>query len=397
MIYLNKAFNAADLLPLLVIMGIMFIIPIITSLLRIKKTILFSIEFLIVIILASFNFLQTLIQGPFIDGLYIISLAFFLFLSGLDTDFGAFKHEGKPSIIGWTIKLLLFVYLIGFGMAFIFIKEIPNDKFWIGIILVTIFLTSTFASVVIPVVNHLPEALSSTCGKILTTYASIAELLSIVFLSVVMIITKFNSDAKPWLLIIVMALLIFIIFMNHRFAKKVDFKKIDLKITIFLLLLLIILSDQAGAELILGAFLLGATLKWVGIRHNSVETIEKLGYDFFIPIFFIIVGFKVPIKDLFNLKIALLTLLLFISLLVVKAPFLLLFKYFKTKSVLPIYFLSMCTLIVALGIEHLDYLTVELTKAMIIASAFSCIVLPLIFSASFRCQPQIDLSLNKEG
>lgn len=366
------------LLPLMILIGIIALIPLIKSLLKIKRTILFSLEFLIGLILSMIPYFQKVFINSFSEGLYIISLAFFLFLSGLDIDFSVFKHKEKePSILRWSLKLLLIIYLLGFGISFFFKNEILHN-FWYGIILITIFFTSTFASIVIPVVHHKKGASSITIGKILCTYASFAELLSIIFLSIMMIVMKSNQNAKPWLLgVIVVNLFILILLKKLNKLNQISFF-----IALFLLLLFIILSEQAGVELILGAFLLGAVLKWCGLNQNTFKTIEHLGYDFLIPIFFIIVGFKIPLMDL-NRQIIIFTLIILFALLIVKAPFLLLFKYDKSRNILPIYLLSTSTLIVALGIDHFNLLTFDLSKAMIIASSITILFSPLLFEILF--------------
>lgn len=373
-----SSINIKVLFPLMILIGIIALIPLIKSLLKIKRPILFSLEFFIGLILSMIPFFQKVFTNSFSEILYIISLAFFLFLSGLDIDFSVFKQKEKePSVIRWSLKLLLIIYLLGFGVSFFFKNEILNN-FWYGIILITIFFTSTFASIVIPVVHHKKGASSITIKKILCTYASFAELLSIIFLSIMMIVIKLNQNAKPWLLgVIVVFLVILILLKKLNKSNQISFFTI-----LFLLLLLTILSEQAGVELILGAFLLGAVLNWYGLSQNTFKSIENLGYDFFIPIFFILVGFKIPLMDI-NWRITIFTLIILVTLLIVKAPFLLLLKYDKSRNVLPIYLLSTITLIVALGIEHFSLLTFDLSKAMIIASSITTLFSPLLFEILF--------------
>lgn len=164
-----------------------------------------------------------------------------------------------------------------------------NNKV-IGVIVLTIIFCSTFASIVIPLVHE--EGLSnSTIGKIISSYSTKAELLSIVALSILMMTLGMTKEQKPWLLLILVIILL-IVYIFSRYLKLRSFKKISdgivhfgVRLTIALLLGLMILCSISGVEYILGAFLAGMVIKSAKPSETNIHKLEIIGYGIFVPIF----------------------------------------------------------------------------------------------------------------
>ena len=216
-----SSFSIPSLLPIVILLGFGALIPVLLNLLKLKFIPSLAIEILVGLVLALIpytrNFFVT--EGTnslngLNEGAYVVGMATLLFLSGLDTDFSVFKKhkKGDNAIINeYLLSIVCFglVLALSVGVSFIFLRQIEGDKV-IGIVLLSIFLSSTFASLVIPIV-HDNDLAKTTIGHIISTYSTLAELFSIVGLSVVLIIH--NENRAIWMIpiIVIILLLVYIV------------------------------------------------------------------------------------------------------------------------------------------------------------------------------------------
>ena len=399
-IYLSSTnFDLQVLLPIVILLGLAAVIPVILAICRIKFIPVLVIEILTGILLASFSSKEFFVNNneltPFMEGLYTIGMGILLFLSGLDTDFTVLgKHKKGDSylhISRLTTILLFTVILCSIGGSFLFL-DFMNHKV-IGIIVLTIIFCSTFASIVIPLVHE--EGLGdSTIGKIISSYSTKAELLSIVALSILMMVLGMTKEQKPWLLFILVIILL-IVYIFSRYLKLNSFKKISdgivhfgVRLTIALLLGLMILCSISGVEYILGAFLAGMVTKSAKPSESNIHKLEIIGYGIFVPIFYMLVGLKIgllmPIQEIFKWENLSLILILFGMLIVVKIPFMYLCRWFNFSTVIQTTLFVACTLIVVIASEEFGVFTKKFMNALIIASSLTCIIPPILFDITKR-------------
>ena len=392
--YLSTTFDLTILLPIVILLGIAAIIPVLLTLLKIKFIPVLVIEILSGILLGSFASKNLFINNgeltPLMEGLYTFGMGFLLFLSGLDTDFSVLIKQPKGvssiHITRLTSILLLIVIAISIGGSFIFLKYMNNKV--IGVILLTIVFSSTFASIVIPLVHD--EGLAhTTIGKIISSYSTKAEFLSIIALSSLMLYRGIFEEQKPWHLFILVIVLIFVYIFN-RYLKLDCFKKISdgivhfgVRITLALLIGLMILCSISGVEYILGAFLAGMVIKFAKPSIFTIHKLETIGYGIFVPIFYMLVGVKIgllmPIQEIFKWENLSLILILFVMLVVVKIPFIYLGVWFNWSTIIETTLFVACTLIVAIASEEFGVFTHHFVNALIIASSLTCIIPPILF------------------
>ena len=399
-IYLSSTnFDLKVLLPIVILLGLAAIIPVILAICRIKFIPVLVIEILTGILLASFSSKEFFVNNneltPFMEGLYAIGMGILLFLSGLDTDFPVLgKHKKGDSylhISRLTTILLFTIILCSIGGSFLFLGFMNNKV--IGVIVLTIIFCSTFASIVIPLVHE--EGLSnSTIGKIISSYSTKAELLSIVALSILMMTLGMTKEQKPWLLLILVIILL-IVYIFSRYLKLSSFKKISdgivhfgVRLTIALLLGLMILCSISGVEYILGAFLAGMVIKSAKPSETNIHKLEIIGYGIFVPIFYMLVGLKIgllmPIQEIFKWENLSLILILFGMLIIVKIPFMYLCRWFNFSTVIQTTLFVACTLIVVIASEEFGVFTKKFMNALIIASSLTCIIPPILFDITKR-------------
>lgn len=391
---MNYMFELVSLKPVIILIAISAFIPVILSVLKLKFIPVFVIEIIAGMIIGQFFNKNGFFSNDLMNGLYTIGMAFLLFLSGLDTDYDVIKRSRKGdgvNINPFKVSVLLIglVILLSGLTSFAFYSFIKEGHKIEGIILLSLCLSSTFASIVIPIVHEKGSAKTSI-GQIIATYSTISELLSIVVLSAFMIISESESK-NPWLLLILLGILI-ITYLVKRFLPKKRFENamggfvhLGIRLILLIFLILIVLSEQAGAEFILGSFLAGMVIRAGNPSHETIEKVEVIGYGVFIPMFYVLVGIKIPFFELFTTpKYLLLIAGLVMALIIVKTPFLILYKWYNSGTVIPSMFLVTCTIIVAIALEHLHIFEPEFAASLIVASSITCLIPPIIFEANTK-------------
>ena len=215
----EHGFDMFSLLPIPILLAICSIVPVILAALKIKKVPAFTIHIIIGMLLGSFAKSKNLFDTPLTEGIYTVGLGFFLLLSGLDTDYSVvFKRKEKNDInvnvfkTSWILMGSVILVSLALTLAFLFIFPIETTQFRQKIeiiLLITILFSSTFASVVIPIIHERSFA-KTTVGQIICTYATIAELFSIISLSLLMIFDKIKHNQEPWLLAVAFGILIIV-------------------------------------------------------------------------------------------------------------------------------------------------------------------------------------------
>ena len=112
--------------------------------------------------------------------------------------------------------------------------------------------------------------------------------------------------------------------------------------------------DLAGGEYILGAFFAGMLVRHAQFSPKVVESLSRIIYGIFAPLFFIVAGTRIDIfaffSDFSNLW---LVIIFFFAYLIVEAPILLLLKWYNLGTVLPTMVLIACTIIVPIAAGHI--------------------------------------------
>lgn len=391
----NTHFDLKVLIPIALLLFIAAIIPVILSAFKIKFIPVLVVEIVAGILLGSFKSSELFAthghMNPLMEGLYIVGMGVLLFLSGLDTDFSVFKRVTKKEkcvhINALTNILLVIVIALSVVLSLFFSKYMSNKV--LGVVLLTIVFSSTFASIVIPLIHD--EGLHhSTIGKIIATYATKSEFLSILALSVVMLVEGFMGEhSNPWLLLVMIVVLV-LVYIFNRYLKLERFKKISggivhfsVRLIIAVLLGLMILCSVSGVEYILGAFLAGSVIKSAKPTKETIHKLESIGYGLFVPMFYILVGVKVgmemSIVEMVKWENLSLILLLFVLLVVVKIPFAYLFKWFKLSTVIQTTIFVACTLITSITAKEFGVIDEHFVDALIVASCLTCIIPPILF------------------
>jgi Kef-type K+ transport system membrane component KefB len=299
-----------DFIPLLVVVFIAWLIPFTLSLLKAEKIPVVLLELTLGYI-AGRLFLDQISPDSLLilDFLALSGLVFIMFLSGLEIDINQILASFPRKINRQTIAhnpLLsgVFHYLICLAISYSgtyllsFYVDIPNVWFF------SLIPTTTFMGIVYPVLKNRGET-KSYYGQTIITTAAVADIFSITLVTITSLYLKFGFNYQLLLVVAFFFFVIVLYYLGKQFSpgvfRKITFQQahaatqIGMRGSILLVLLFVTISQVVGGEVvILGAFLSGVLLSFFMNKERSILIIklEGMGFGFFIPVFFIMVGAK---------------------------------------------------------------------------------------------------------
>jgi Kef-type K+ transport system membrane component KefB/Trk K+ transport system NAD-binding subunit len=293
------------LLALLLITGLAAVIPILAN--RLDR---FGIPIVVYEILAGMiigtSGLKLIEPSPILTFLAEFGFAYLMFLSGLELDFRLLNPTHLASGRGkwWTqalpLGLLIFLgtLLLAFTAAALFAPSSASGN----PLLLGLILSTTSLGVVVPVLKE-RELTGTHFGQYMLIASSIADFSTLLLLTTV--IAVLSRGLTLDLLLIPTLLLVFIMVarlslratQGSRIQNALDnlssaTSQIRVRGAFALMVAWVVLAEAFGVEVILGAFLAGAIAGMISGKedHGEREKLDAIGYGFFIPIFFIMVG-----------------------------------------------------------------------------------------------------------
>ncbi len=403
---LNISFDF-EYYPLLIVATIAVLVPLLITALKIQR-----IPAVIIEIIAGYLVGRYLLNGfaehqlQTLDFLALSGFMFLMFLSGLEIDVDQVRQslprrkltgrmiQENPLLIG--IVIFIIALMLSYSFAHLLNTVIPiTNKWYFALIMVT-----TSVGIILPVLKSQNEQ-STRFGQMVITAAAIADIFSIILFSFTAFIIK--QGFKPQLLLIFVIFFIFYImyFLGMKLTGKTWIKRMAYKLshavsqiqirgTVFLILLFVVLAQFIGTEImLLGAFLAGILVSIFMNKSRSVLLIklDGMGYGFFIPIFFIMVGVhfdEAALKEMSNALLPFLA-LLFVALYAIKiVPALLWRRLFGTRKALGAGFLmaSRLSLIIAASKIGLDFgiITPGMNASFVLMAVVTCFISPVLYN-----------------
>jgi trk system potassium uptake protein TrkA len=303
--------------PLLIVVALAFFVPLVLS--RLKRL---SLPVVVGEILAGIvvgdSGLKLVRADPMLEVLSLLGFAYLMFLSGLEVDFDAIlprpgswqgswkKRINNPLSLGVltfaaTIVLAL---LAAWGLQKLNATDDPY--------LMALILSTTSLGLVMPVLKE-RGLTNQPYGQSLLVAAVIADFATMLLVSIYAVL-----HTQGLSLDLLLVLILFGAFgtayrmarLAHRHFPGVDYlqglstatAQIDVRGAFAVALAFIALAQGLGVEMILGAFLGGALISLVADRRSSdlYHRLDVIGYAFFIPIFFIMVGVRFDLASLLS-------------------------------------------------------------------------------------------------
>jgi Kef-type K+ transport system membrane component KefB/Trk K+ transport system NAD-binding subunit len=399
-------------LPLLIVLFLAFVVPIALSRFRRIRLPIVVGEILAGILIGRSGFGWVQHHDIVLDLLAELGFVFLMFLSGMEIDFsnlgtqsGSKRGKGQPASplqiggISFLLTLALST-LIGFAFTRAGLASSP----W----MIALILSTTSLGVVVPVLKE--QGLSSgRYGQTLLIAALIADFVTMLLITVVVAALSHGLTLD----ILLIGLLFVAFFLIYHFG-GIFFKRIKgvnriieelssataqikVRAAFTMMLIFVALAEMLGTEIILGAFLAGAIVSLLKRPEDTelAHQLDTIGYGFFIPIFFIMVGVDFNLASLISSPSALLLVpLLLISATVVKlVPSLVFRTSFSWKQSLAAGTLlsSRLSLIIAasaIGLR-IGVISEPFNAAIILVAVVTVMVAPPLFT---RLIPAADLS-----
>jgi len=396
-----------DYFPLMVVAAIAWGTPVLLSLFKLKKVPSVIVEIILGFFVGKY-LLGSIDHESFriLEFFALTGFVFLMFLSGLEIDVDQIMASLPRKRLTYVrfIKNPLLVGIVYFSLSIILayvgalllsnLIDIPH-VWYFSLIMVT-----TSVGIVLPVLKDRGE-IKNRYGQMIIIAAAIADILSIILFTFTAFIIKNGFQAE--LLYILGLFLIFFVFYslgnkvkNVPLLKNLAFQlshaasQIRIRGSILLIMLFVVIAQFIGEEaVLLGAFLIGLVLSTMLHRERSVMLLklDGMGYGFFIPIFFIMVGIEFDPSALMEFDQSLIWFLVFllITLFAVKfIPAFLWRRLFGLKKAMAGGFLmsSRLSLIIAasaIGLE-MGVITPGINAGFIIMAVITCFISPVIFN-----------------
>jgi Kef-type K+ transport system membrane component KefB len=304
--------EARSFAPLLIVVILASLVPLVLSSLRGRLAIPIVVGEILAGMVVGRSGLGWVLPGDALDLLKELGFVFLMFLSGMEIDFRSLRGtqgERAPEPSRWRPLSLA---ALNFAITLLCAGAFAWGLKWIGATtdpwMMALILSTTALGVVVPILKE--AGLSQTLfGQTILLATVIADFVTMFLISVLVAVISRGLTAE--------ILLVFLLFVAFFFAARFGFflsrmerlqrvieelshatAQIKVRAAFSTLLIFVVLAETLGIEIIVGAFLAGAIvalLRTPADRELSSQ-LEAIGFGFFIPIFFIMVGvdFNLP-------------------------------------------------------------------------------------------------------
>lgn len=298
-----------DLWPILVVISIAWLVPFAMSLLNLHR-----VHSVIIEIIAGFLAGQFLLTdlGPanlqILEFLSLMGLLFLMFLGGLEIDieqvFSSLTSRNlSPSrissnpLISGTMYFLLTLLITWLGVLVLAEYFPVSDRFFF-----TLVLSTTSVAIILTLLKNRGET-GTPHGQVILTSAAINRLAWVIIFTFYVSSVKGGITNKIFLVFLLFAVFyaFYLLGQKWRFnrLRQINFQlahaasQITTRGVMFIMGLFIVIAQLAGSEtMILGAFMAGLLVSFFLQKERSLLMLklDSMGYGFFIPFFFIMVG-----------------------------------------------------------------------------------------------------------
>ena len=393
---------SSNFLPLFIVVLLAWLSPLLTSQIRIIKIPSVIIEIGMGVLVGPFV-LNILPDSHYLEFLGLMGFVFLMFLSGMEVNVvkvvNSFprrkitmsRYLNNPLLIGLTIYLITLILAIGSALLLNSIMKITHIWYF------ALIISTSSLGIIMPIIKDRGET-QQHFGQMLIMAAAIADILSILLFTFTISIIEKGVRFEVFYIVLLFVLFFAFYHLGRALNKLKILKKIlntlshaaaqiRVRGALVLILLFIILSQIINVEVILGAFLAGILLSYFSDKSRSslMMKLDGMGYGFFIPIFFVLVGAKIDLNVFQESgELIIFLVILMILLFAIKViPSMIWVKVFGFRNALSGGFLmaSRLSLIIAaaqVGL-NLGVITPAMNTSFIILAVFSCIISPILF------------------
>jgi Kef-type K+ transport system membrane component KefB/Trk K+ transport system NAD-binding subunit len=307
-------------LSLLLITALAAFVPLLASRLRRLRVPIVVGEILAGIIVGQSG-LNLIEPSPALDFLATFGFTYLMFLSGLEVDFAALLALKNRTNSGWLsnpliLGLAVFVLTVAGGLL------VALGLTRVGLIqnplIMALILSTTSLGIVVPVLKE-RSLTGSQYGQSLLISALVADFVTLLLISFVVAVISHGLTFELLLVLLLLGAFATLARVGQlaagiprlrRMVEELSHATAQIRVrgAFALMVAFIVLAEWLGTEIILGAFLAGAIISLLAGREGSDlrMKMEAMGFGFFVPIFFIMVGVRFDLPALLSSPQALL-------------------------------------------------------------------------------------------
>ena len=228
-----------------------------------------------------------------------VGLGFLFLLAGYEVELQSFRQRaGKLAIAGWLVTVATAGVVVGTLAAFGLV-----DAF----VPVALGLTTTALGTLLPILRD-NNMLSGSFGSYVLAAGAVGELFPVVAIAIFL---GSHGEFLGLISLLAVGVIAGLLSQVPRLARGGRLQRIftegqhataqtTLRWTVVLLLLLLVIANDFGLDVVLGAFLAGMVLRrWAPGDVESLEgKLDAVGYGFFIPIFFVSSGMALDLRSI---------------------------------------------------------------------------------------------------
>lgn len=401
--------NGGSLLPVLLVVGLAFLVPLILQRFRRLQIPVVVGEIFAGMIIGRSG-LNLVVDDPVLNVLAALGFAFLMFLSGLEIDFSVLaglrrtstRLMENPVLVGFAILALTIAMAFAIAFSLTALGLVKNP--WLP----TLILSTTSLGIVLPVLRE--KGISTgQFGQTILLAALIADFVTMVLITLVVAVISGGITLE----VLLVGLLLIAFLVAARYAPRLvrwrplqraleDLTQATVQIKVrgalAVMFGFVVLSEVLGAEVILGAFLAGALISLISSSENPGDTearhkLDAIGFGFMVPIFFIMVGVSFDLPALLSSvsALALFPLLLIAAYVVKIVPALLLQPAFGRRNALAagVLLSSRLSLIIAasaIGLR-LGIISEALNADIILVAITTSTLSPALFNRMLAVRP----------
>ena len=308
--------NELSFASLLIVVALAFVVPLVLA--RFKNLNLPVVvgEILAGVLVGRSGLRLVEVDDPVLELLAELGFVFLMFLSGMEINFSRLgqsraggaaggRRQWGPLPLGGLSFAITLALATGFGLAFARAGLVRNP--W----MLALILSTTSLGVVMPVLKE-GGLITGRFGQTLMIAAMIADFATMLLITV--LVAVLSSGLSPEILLIGVLFVLFflMVYFGRFFFQRIPgvrrvieelshtSTQIKVRFAFALMLIFVALSEALGTELILGAFLAGAVLSLLRAPADADLgfKLEAIGFGFFIPIFFVMVGVRLNLSAL---------------------------------------------------------------------------------------------------
>ena len=228
-----------------------------------------------------------------------VGLGFLFLLAGYELELDHFRERsGRLAIAGWTVSAVLSIGVTGAlaaaGLVHAFVP-------------VALALTTTALGTLLPILRD-NDMLDGPLGRFIMPAGAVGEFLPIAGIAIFL---GSQGRLAGLISLVAMCAVALALAWLPRLARLPRIKaisrkgehatsQITLRLTLMLLFGLLVLADDVGIDVVLGAFLAGVVLRrWAPGDVAALEDkLDAVGYGFFIPVFFVSSGMSLDLASI---------------------------------------------------------------------------------------------------